>query len=48
MSLCVKEVDHCEKLWGCSPSDLACQILFFVIYPPEKMEGPMDSKNTKP
>ena len=32
MSSCVKEVDHCEKLWECTVSVLVCQILFFIVY----------------
>ena len=50
MSLCVKEVEPCEKLWECNVSGLACQFLFFIIYAPEKEEVPRDFNevNDKP
>ena len=44
MSLCVKDVEQCEKLWERSPSDLVCQILFFVVDSTGKKEVPRDSK----
>ena len=44
MNWCVREVDHCEKQWECSPSDLLCQILFFLVYSPERKVVPRESK----
>ena len=44
MNMCVREVDHCEKLLECSPSDLLCQNLFFLVCSPERKVVPRESK----